>query len=583
MTVELKTFCGALFQKDKALKKQHLDALAIAVNAPNKSAATKIIAGKMLELLPQHDDDYFAAKIWEDAENLPTPPLGQFCSEYFKVDATWNTDTGLPSHLLLTSHDEDSSDDGDDALLSLAEMPFRIQLLAQYLEEDHHAYHISPERRKELSTLEMDTDNSGVQDLILAAESVPEIKSYDMPALWKFASSYKKVFPAGKRHELSIQVQFAKLWFKTAHTDRGILVREWAAGNRITEVALTPAGAKAGGGNVTDRLNPLTALSLEYEICLGIIARNQDFDIYNIPLEIDVQANGMMNRMDDPEFIATRELFLAMPGGLDYSRACNVATVKTTPEGLWQDPVKHLEYLNRVMTETDHAHPDQLVIDIACGRTSMPMPQPGVAQIVATTTPIETVLQNGPEQRHQREIEIDQQIRSALNGASTVLSQAEAADLIKNTGVDEARFIDRVSFDLFFIEQEREITVTDDEIHHLTCDALENWLDVPAARVKMLCEKLEAYRECVASETNTEEAPITQPEAVKLDPPAVSVKPQAESQKEPCEEIPLGDFEQRLVASALQGLCANPAWCTSYDEIPSMARWLARAAVSGGH
>ena len=213
----------------------------------------------------------------------------------------------------------------------------------------------------------------------------------------------------------------------------------------------------------------------------------------------------------------------------------------------------------------------------------MPMPQPGVAQIVATTTPIETVLQNGPEQRHQREIEIDQQIRSALNGASTVLSQAEAADLIKNTGVDEARFIDRVSFDLFFIEQEREITVTDDEIHHLTCDALENWLDVPAARVKMLCEKLEAYRECVASETNTEEAPITQPEAVKLDPPAVSVKPQAESQKEPCEEIPLGDFEQRLVASALQGLCANPAWCTSYDEIPSMARWLARAAVSGGH
>ncbi|EPY5982753.1 exonuclease, partial [Escherichia coli] len=33
------------------------------------------------------------------------------------------------------------------------------------------------------------------------------------------------------------------------------------------------------------------------------------------------------------------------------------------------------EYLNKVLTETDHANPDPEIVDIACGRSSAPMPQ----------------------------------------------------------------------------------------------------------------------------------------------------------------------------------------------------------------
>ncbi|MGX6475046.1 PD-(D/E)XK nuclease-like domain-containing protein [Klebsiella grimontii] len=84
--------------------------------------------------------------------------------------------------------------------------------------------------------MELDTDNSAVQDLILAAESIPEIKKYDMPALWKFTSANKKVFPEGKRHELGKRIQFAKLWFETNAIDRGILTREWSVGNQISAV-----------------------------------------------------------------------------------------------------------------------------------------------------------------------------------------------------------------------------------------------------------------------------------------------------------------------------------------------------------
>lgn len=135
-------------------------------------------------------------------------------------------------------NDSDASDDtvsGDEnSRYNLAEMPFRIQLLAQYMAEEGHVYHISIPHRGRLSALEMDTDNSAVQDLILAAESIPEIKKYDMPALWKFTSANKKVFPEGKRHELGKRIQFAKLWFETNAIDRGILTREWASGNQIS-------------------------------------------------------------------------------------------------------------------------------------------------------------------------------------------------------------------------------------------------------------------------------------------------------------------------------------------------------------
>lgn len=137
-------------------------------------------------------------------------------------------------------NDSDASDDavsGDEnSLFNLTEMPFRIQLLAQYMAEEGHVYHISMPHRQELSVLEMDTDNAAVQDLILAAENVPEIKKYDMPALWKFTSANKKVFPEGKRHELGKRIQFAKLWFETNAIDRGILTKEWAAGNQISAV-----------------------------------------------------------------------------------------------------------------------------------------------------------------------------------------------------------------------------------------------------------------------------------------------------------------------------------------------------------
>ena len=187
--------------------------------------------------------------------NLPAEGVLDFewCKRYQLGDdqRTWQVIPGAVAGSTTVVEDEIVNEDSDEndsdvsatavsgdenSLYNIAEMPFRIQLLAQYLAEEGHVYHISIPHRGRLSAMELDTDNSAVQDLILAAESIPEIKKYDMPALWKFTSANKKVFPEGKRHELGKRIQFAKLWFETNAIDRGILAREWAAGNQISAV-----------------------------------------------------------------------------------------------------------------------------------------------------------------------------------------------------------------------------------------------------------------------------------------------------------------------------------------------------------
>lgn len=272
--------------------------------------------------------------------------------------------------------------DDDETHYPIIQMSFRKQLLSQFT-SDAHRYHLTQGEYHEIARLEMDTDNGYVQNLLLAATSVDQIHKLDIPFLWKYTKAVRDVFDMEKRHELSLVLKFTQVWAGTSHLDRGLLVKEWVKGNRVSEINRTPSGANAGGGIKSDRLTPLTKNGRDYEIALGLLAREFEFDIYAPSLEVDAKANAIMNLywpgetdvLD--EYIATCKMFDDMPGGMDYSRACNVATVKTTPAGLWREQDKHREHLNRVMTETDHAHPDELVVDIACGRSSLPMPMAG--------------------------------------------------------------------------------------------------------------------------------------------------------------------------------------------------------------
>ncbi|WP_316544000.1 3'-5' exonuclease [Klebsiella michiganensis] len=259
--------------------------------------------------------------------------------------------------------DEEYAND-ENALFSVATMPFRTQLLAQYTAEDRHVYHISLPHRARLSAMEMDVDNHYVQNMILAAENIPDIKSYDMPGLWKFTNACKKAFPEDKRHELGKLIQFAKLWFETNSIDRGILTKEWASGNCITSVQRTDSGTNAGGGNKTDR-NPdydHTLDTLDQEIALATLP--MDFDIYDFPASIHRRAKEIIAAKESP----WKEWSVALrsvPGILDYSRAAIFAMIRGAGDNVHHFPDSLRRYINSCLTESVHDKPSAETIAAA--------------------------------------------------------------------------------------------------------------------------------------------------------------------------------------------------------------------------
>ncbi|HCM9141846.1 TPA: PD-(D/E)XK nuclease-like domain-containing protein [Enterobacter hormaechei subsp. steigerwaltii] len=125
--------------------------------------------------------------------------------------------------------------DDENTRYPVCRMPFRKQLLSQFT-ADELRHHVTREEYEAISALEMDTDNSYVQNLLLAAENCEEIKGYDTKDLWRYTDAIRKVFSQEKRHELALVLRFTKIWAETDYIDRGILAREWVEGNRISEV-----------------------------------------------------------------------------------------------------------------------------------------------------------------------------------------------------------------------------------------------------------------------------------------------------------------------------------------------------------
>ncbi|HHT4528737.1 TPA: 3'-5' exoribonuclease domain-containing protein, partial [Klebsiella pneumoniae] len=187
-------------------------------------------------------------------------------------------------------------------------------------------------------------------------ENIPELKKYDMPGLWKFTSAFKSVFPVGKRHELGKQIQFAKLWLETSHIDRGILTKEWAAGNYITSINKTDAGANAGGGNKTDR-NPDYQHSLDtLDIEIALATMPMDFDIYNFPASVHRRAKEIVQKKESP-FKEWSAALRSTPGILDYSRAAIFALIREASSGITPFPDRLRGYINANLTEHKHDTP----------------------------------------------------------------------------------------------------------------------------------------------------------------------------------------------------------------------------------
>ncbi|HED3790998.1 RecE family exodeoxyribonuclease [Enterobacter hormaechei] len=241
-------------------------------------------------------------------------------------------------------------DEGDDenTRYPIVQMSFRKQLLSQ-LTADELRYHLTQAEYQEISTLEMDTDNGYVQNLLLAAASVEKIQTLDMPFLWKYTRAVRDVFDMEKRHELSLILKFTQVWAETSHLDRGILTKEWAKGNRISSVQRTDSGTNADGGYVTDRGEGAhhTLDTLDLEIACALLP--MDFNPHEIPGSVLRRAKEIVAKKEEP-WKSWSSILRNQPGVLAVNRTAIFNLVRIAPENIHKTPAAHLEFVNRTMT-----------------------------------------------------------------------------------------------------------------------------------------------------------------------------------------------------------------------------------------
>ncbi|EDO1587179.1 PD-(D/E)XK nuclease-like domain-containing protein [Salmonella enterica] len=277
-----------------------------------------------------------------------------------------DTETGE----VLENHTEnfenkDKSPTPSPELTVVATMPLRHRVLAQYVGEGEYLYHVDASQKKEILRLEMDTDNSYVQNLLLAAENVEAFKKAIEHDVHKVVNAIKKVFPVdGKTPELATVIQFLKTWFETEHIDRSLLVKEWAKGNRVSAIQRTESGANAGGGNKTDR-NPdyeHTLDTLDVEIAMATLP--MDFNIYELPGSVYRRAKEIVKKKESP-FKEWSAALRATPGILDYSRAAIFALIRSAHPEFYHYPGRLQGYINANLTETDHENPTEEALTAA--------------------------------------------------------------------------------------------------------------------------------------------------------------------------------------------------------------------------
>ncbi|MER1514432.1 PD-(D/E)XK nuclease-like domain-containing protein [Enterobacter hormaechei] len=241
-------------------------------------------------------------------------------------------------------------DEGDDenTRYPIVQMSFRKQLLSQ-LTSDELRYHLTQAEYQEISTLEMDTDNGYVQNLLLAAASVEKIQTLDMPFLWKYTRAVRDVFDMEKRHELSLILKFTQVWAETSHLDRGILTKEWSKGNRISAVQRTDSGTNADGGYKTDRGEGAhhTLDSLDLEIACALLP--MDFNPHEIPGSVLRRAKEIVAKKEEP-WKSWSNILRNQPGVLAVNRTAIFNLVRIAPENIHKTPAAHLEFVNRTMT-----------------------------------------------------------------------------------------------------------------------------------------------------------------------------------------------------------------------------------------
>lgn len=611
MTVELKIFGGALFVKDKALKESpELKTLAIFVNAPNKTAAEAIIAGKVAEHYPANMGDYFKAKVWEHRDGLPHIEPGAFCTDFFETVAVWNASANEPAAAQPASDEKDEWEENasEEELKAVSKLDqhSRAACLALF----GPVTEITNSQYGQVIDLKNDDESSFTREMTEALTKEPRSLA--------LAPERQQQLLAWVREKAKETAQW---------TDIKRLITQWIdtpldKRPQAANSTHTISGATLGGGTITDRSPDLVhnLNTLGIEVAVAILSMYDEIDIYSIPSRFLSPAKGMAEAERDGQYNAWWEKLRCTPGILDYSRAAIIALIKSAPEDLYFYPAKLREYISRNLVESDHSKPAAKAIEIACspkprrtqennkndetqpplpGETLPPAgnaksdaelnaeidramaarhmqeqpkptdPQPKIENLGDGIFSVDALMGDSNDTSpalNEREQKIKDLVEEVLAGKSDCFDQDEAKILLERTGHELKHLASMIMTDVYAMENgENPGVICDYDIQYLAWCAVEEWTDNPETRLDYLTKSLRDYREIDAAK-QSKTAPST---------PVIDTEPLNLKTAEAATT-----YRQQLILAALQGMCANPAYRGDFDDLPSMATMLADGVLS---
>ncbi|HCJ7743629.1 TPA: hypothetical protein NV473_001709 [Citrobacter freundii] len=593
MTTGLKKFGGRFEPKKSALEKDSTLPVYVAFKqSKNKTIAKTLLHADFIQFAPDYADDYFAPKVWEADEGMFCTVEGQFYTDLFTGDIIWNAEKGEPERVMVEPElagDNEKLNAGapEEQMKPVKELDVlaRAYCLAVFGAIDE----ITPSQYGQLIDMLNDDEFSPLREQAEGLAKEPRILA---------------MLPEKQTECLAWVRQKAR--DNAKWPDYKNLFTQWAdtPPDKREPVKCVQTGTRSSDKPTMSEL----ATRLRYRTAMGKLSRSMDFDVCSPPVGIEMRINTMLCSKD-VEIDDWCAPFSRTPGIHDYHPASIVAIIKTADEKLHIYPGELRQYIDSCITGFDCVNPPQLVIDIACGRTSAPLPQkndgaksdgkteqtlqdenlpPAVcpARAAELDKELDAAFANSAsnegektevtEQEDDRpllddhEIEIAHALNDLLSGRTDIMGKEEAEGVVACTGHIIADVLPLLIIDIATTEFCLSPNFSDEEVHDVATTILDGWSDDAAVRQKIALDAIVEYRR------------PEPPKPVVMDPPVVTVKPKKEPETVFAPKpAPMAlTYRQQLTLAALQGMCANPAYRGDFDELPHMAAALAAGVIS---
>ncbi|ASM07384.1 RecE family exodeoxyribonuclease [Serratia marcescens] len=359
---------------------------------------------------------------------------------------------------------------------------------------------LNEEQLKAAKALVMDDSQRYPQNVILALSrlkqhefiypEMPIVAIAAMKAVW---------LPFGKVPELGKLCQFATEYLDAKVEDRADVITKWQTGGakpveKAEEQRRTESGAILTNGTEPTTGTPIDSEQM-LETVIGCALYPSDFDISNPPGSI-IRAVTEMKKRNDKTLKAWNEQLSNTPGVLQFSREAIVSLIRGAEENLHLTPGALRTYINANLIEIDTQTVQQKTETVQQNGADAQQTAIDSHQIASNEggkEEVATVDTTVVEFETERRAWIRGEVVAALSGDTGVMGKDDVAELMAaiGEGVSHTYVARLLAKEIEPCDPFQQLAA--DEIHHLTCDVLENWLDEKDPRVAFINGRVEFY------------------------------------------------------------------------------------------